>query len=70
MHYLNDGERDFQGGRIRFPRLDLEIVPKPGLLIGFGCGLDFEHEVTRVLSGERYAIALWFTRDPKWQENW
>jgi 2OG-Fe(II) oxygenase superfamily len=70
MLYLNDGELDFEGGRIRFARLEREVVPKPGLLVGFGCGLDFEHEVTNILSGTRYSIALWFTRDSNWREGW
>jgi hypothetical protein len=70
MLYLNDGRQDFEGGRLKFVRLQREFVPKPGLLVGFGCGLDFEHEVTPILGGTRYSIAFWFTRDPKWREYW
>ena len=70
MLYLNDGQSDFRGGRLRFARLRKEIIPKPGLLVGFGCGLDFEHEVTPVRSGKRYGIGLWFTRDENWREYW
>jgi len=70
MLYLNDGQRDFDGGRLKFARLQRELMPKPGLLVGFGCGLDFEHEVTPILRGRRYGIAFWFTRDHKWQEHW
>jgi hypothetical protein len=70
MLYLNDGDRDFSGGRIRFSRLGREITPKPGLLVGFGCGLDFEHEVTPILAGRRYGIGFWFTRDRRWGEHW
>jgi 2-oxoglutarate-Fe(II)-dependent oxygenase superfamily protein len=70
MLYLNDGVRDFQGGTLRFSRLETEFVPKPGLLVGFGCGLDFEHEVTPVLSGSRHNVALWYTCDPRRREPW
>jgi hypothetical protein len=70
MLYLNDGFRDFQGGMLRFSRLKTEFVPKPGLLVGFGCGLDFEHEVTPVVSGSRHTVALWYTRDPGRREPW
>jgi predicted 2-oxoglutarate/Fe(II)-dependent dioxygenase YbiX len=70
MLYLNDGETDFQGGRIRFVRLGREVVPKPGLLVGFGCGLHFEHEVTAVAHGKRYGLGFWFTRDPTYREPW
>jgi hypothetical protein len=70
MLYLNDGQSDFKGGRLRFVRLHKEIIPKPGLLVGFGCGLDFEHEVTSVRSGTRYGVGFWFTLDERWREHW
>jgi hypothetical protein len=70
MIYLNDGEHDFAGGRIRFVRLGREIRARPGLLVGFGCGIDFEHEVSPVRRGRRYGMALWFTRDANRRETW
>jgi hypothetical protein len=70
MIYLNNGEHDFAGGRIRFARLGREIVAKSGLLVGFGCGIDFEHEVSPVRRGRRYGMGLWFTRDANRRETW
>jgi predicted 2-oxoglutarate/Fe(II)-dependent dioxygenase YbiX len=60
MLYLSDGETDFTGGLLRFPMLGMEIVPHPGLLVGFLTTLEHQHEVTLVTSGVRDAIAMWF----------
>lgn len=57
MLYLSNG---FSGGVLRFPRLGEEIVPTPGLLVGFLTGLDHQHEVTEVAGGDRDAVAFWF----------
>jgi len=63
MLYLNDGTKDFAGGLLVFPKLHREIVPRAGRLVGFMCGLEHMHEVTKVEWGVRHSIAIWFTLD-------
>jgi len=58
LAYLND---DFTGGELVFPDLDIVIVPKPGLLVGFPSNHKFVHAVPKVLSGKRYSLPVWFT---------
>ena len=58
LAYLND---DFTGGELVFPDLDIVIVPKPGLLVGFLSNHKFVHAVPKVLSGKRYSLPVWFT---------
>ena len=70
MLYLNCAGEDFAGGTLRFPSLEVEVVPKAGLLVGFPCGHTFEHEVTPLASGRRYALSLWFTDDESREEGW
>ena len=60
MLFLSDGETDFRGGTLRFPRLEIEITPRPGLLVGFLTDLRYQHEVRPVTAGLRDAIAIWF----------
>lgn len=60
MLYLSDGEKEFSGGVLRFPRLPQDVIPRAGLLVGFLTTLDYQHEVTPVTRGVRDAIALWF----------
>ena len=61
LAYLND---DFTGGELVFPDLDIVIVPKPGLLVGFPSNHKFVHAVPKVLSGKRYSLPVWFTLNP------
>lgn len=70
MLYLNDGDKDFAGGVIEFPKRDLAVVPKPGHLVAFTCGLDNQHLVTPVVTGVRDAIAFYFTQDARHREHW
>jgi hypothetical protein len=58
LAYLND---DFTGGELVFPDHDLIITPKPGLLVGFPSNHKFVHAVSKVLSGKRYSLPVWFT---------
>lgn len=60
MLYLSDGELEFEGGRLVFPGRGQSFTPKPGLLVGFPSGPEYEHEVPAVESGVRDAIAVWF----------
>ncbi len=57
---LNDG---FEGCRLRFPDLDFDagVVPV-GHVILFP--KTFVHEVTELISGERYSLAMWMNGKP------
>jgi len=62
--YLNE---KFEGGKFYFVgngTLNL-IQPRPGLMIGFGAGPDYFHGVTKVESGRRFTINMWFSNDPR-----
>lgn len=59
--YLND---DFKGGLLKFPKQDLEIAPKTGMLAVFDGGFENMHEVTLIESGVRYTIgSFWDDRE-------
>jgi hypothetical protein len=58
LAYLN---HDFTGGELVFPDHDLIITPKPGLLVSFPSNHKFVHAVSKVLSGKRYSLPVWFT---------
>ncbi|XP_069830514.1 prolyl 3-hydroxylase 2 [Dendropsophus ebraccatus] len=64
--YLNG---DFDGGEFVFTEMDAKTVtaaikPKCGRLVGFSSGGENPHGVRAVTSGQRCAVALWFTLDP------
>ncbi|MES2606349.1 MAG: 2OG-Fe(II) oxygenase [Pseudomonadota bacterium] len=63
--YLND---DYEGGETFFPGHGVRVKPEPGLLVLFGAGCDYVHGVTRVVRGQRYTYAGWFTHDANWQD--
>lgn len=54
--YLNDYNKDFTGGLLNFPDLNFQYKPKAGDIIFFIGDEDHLHEVTEVLSGDRYTI--------------
>lgn len=56
--YPND---DYEGGHITFPSYNIDLKPKAGTLIIFPSNNYYAHEVTRVGSGIRYTMPLWFT---------
>ena len=56
---LND---NFQGGETYFPEHNFFIKPKTGRLAIFTSGSDHIHGVKKVLSGDRYTLATWFTK--------
>uniref|UniRef100_A0A673XAE5 procollagen-proline 3-dioxygenase n=1 Tax=Salmo trutta TaxID=8032 RepID=A0A673XAE5_SALTR len=69
--YLND---DFEGGDFIFTELDAKTVtaavrPQCGRVVGFGAGEENPHGVRAVTKGQRCAVALWFTLDPKHEEK-
>ncbi|KAJ8400226.1 hypothetical protein AAFF_G00399200 [Aldrovandia affinis] len=69
--YLND---DFEGGDFIFAELDAktvtaEVRPQCGRVVGFGSGKENPHGVRAVTKGQRCAVALWFTLDPRHNEK-
>jgi hypothetical protein len=56
--YLND---DYEGGEIKFETYNLSLKPNVGDFIVFPGNLHYPHEVTKVLSGTRYTLPIWFT---------
>lgn len=59
--YLND---DFAGGTLKFPKQEVEISPKVGMLAAFDGGFNNMHEVTLIESGVRYTIgSFWDDRE-------
>lgn len=59
--YLND---DFDGGILRFPKSNVELKPKAGMLAAFDGGFENMHEVTLIESGIRYTIgSFWDDRE-------
>ncbi|XP_003462554.1 prolyl 3-hydroxylase 1 [Cavia porcellus] len=69
--YLNG---DFDGGNFYFTELDAktmtaEVQPQCGRAVGFSSGSENPHGVKAVTRGQRCAIALWFTLDPRHSER-
>lgn len=64
--YLNDVEKDFNGGVFEFGD-GQQVHPKAGRLLTYSAG-DI-HCVTPVTSGERFTVALWFTKDGNRDED-
>ncbi|KAJ7427376.1 prolyl 3-hydroxylase 1 [Willisornis vidua] len=69
--YLNG---DFEGGAFYFTKLDAktetaEVQPQCGRAVGFSSGSENPHGVKAVTKGQRCAIALWFTLDPRHSER-
>jgi hypothetical protein len=58
--YLSDHGEDFSGGEIGFPQHDLIIAPNSGDLVFFRGDLDHVHEVKEIISGNRYALIMFF----------
>lgn len=59
--YIND---EFTGGHTCFKETDFgpyrEVTPKAGTLVGFSVA-DNDHAVTKLLSGERFVLNMWFS---------
>jgi hypothetical protein len=56
VYYLND---DYEGGEISFPRFNITYKPNANELIMFPSNYVYNHSVSEVTSGTRYAIASW-----------
>ncbi|KAL1023115.1 hypothetical protein UPYG_G00036580 [Umbra pygmaea] len=64
---------DFEGGEFIFTEMDAKTVtaqvkPKCGRMVGFSSGGENPHGVRAVTSGQRCAVAMWFTLDPLFRE--
>lgn len=54
--YLN---ADFTGGKLNFPRQNLKLTPKPGLLVAFPSHHGYQHGAEPTEDGLRYVIVSW-----------
>ena len=61
--FLND-ESEYEGGRLMFRDINIEIKQKAGTVIVFPSF--YVHEVTPVTQGERYSLVSW-VEGPKWR---
>jgi hypothetical protein len=60
--YYNE---DFEGGELYFSQYDVTFKPKAGMMIYFPAGANYQHGVSYVTSGTRYATTT-FWKVEKW----
>jgi hypothetical protein len=56
VYYLND---NYSGGEINFPRFGITFKPKANQMILFPSTYVYNHSVSPVIEGERYAVVSW-----------
>jgi len=56
LYYIND---DYSGGELNFPRFNLSFKPKANQMIIFPSTYVYNHSVSPVTEGERYAVVSW-----------
>lgn len=56
VYYLNE---NYTGGEINFPRFDIVFKPKANQMIVFPSTYVYNHSVSPVIEGERYAVVSW-----------
>lgn len=56
VYYMND---NYTGGEINFPRFDITFKPKANQMIVFPSTYVYNHSVSPVIEGERYAVVSW-----------
>jgi hypothetical protein len=56
VYYIND---DYEGGEINFPRFGISYKPKANEMIIFPSTYVYNHSVSEVTSGTRYAVVSW-----------
>ena len=56
IYYLND---NYLGGEINFPRFNIIFKPKANQMIMFPSTYVYNHSVSSVVEGERYAVVSW-----------
>ncbi|XP_062901317.1 prolyl 3-hydroxylase 2 isoform X2 [Mobula hypostoma] len=69
--YLNG---DFEGGEFIFTEADAKTItaavkPRCGRVVSFSSGGENPHGVMAVTRGQRCAVALWFTLNPRFREQ-
>lgn len=61
--YLNTSGEDYEGGVLNLPTQGVRIEPVAGLLVAFPATHEYVHEVTEVVNGVRYSLAVWMRND-------
>lgn len=56
VYYINE---DYSGGEINFPRFNISFKPKANQMILFPSTYVYNHSVSPVIEGERYAVVSW-----------
>lgn len=56
VYYLND---NYTGGEINFPRFGITFKPKANQMIVFPSNYMYNHSVSPVIEGKRYAVVSW-----------
>jgi Rps23 Pro-64 3,4-dihydroxylase Tpa1-like proline 4-hydroxylase len=56
LYYLND---NYSGGELNFPRFNLSFKPKANHMVVFPSTYVYNHSVSPVTEGERYAVVSW-----------
>jgi len=56
IYYIND---NYSGGEILFPRFNVTFKPKANQMIVFPSNYVYNHSVSPVTDGERYAVVSW-----------
>lgn len=56
VYYLNE---NYTGGEINFPRFNITFKPKANQMIVFPSTYVYNHSVSPVIEGERYAVVSW-----------
>ena len=56
IYYLND---NYEGGEINFPRFNITYKPKANEMLMFPSNYVYNHSVSEVTNGTRYAIVSW-----------
>ncbi|CAI5490738.1 unnamed protein product [Closterium sp. Naga37s-1] len=68
--YLNEYDKDFDGGLFRFRQGHPHTVtPKPGRLVAYSASGENEHCLDPVIRGQRLTLTLWFTLNPSHSED-
>ena len=56
VYYMNE---NYTGGEINFPRFGITLKPKANQMIIFPSTYVYNHSVSPVIEGERYAVVSW-----------